>query len=116
HGGDEPGRMGDDPLDRARTAVPLLRELRDLRPPRRDEAVLGRDEEAVQEDQRRDCDQLEKKRHAGAGVWRTDAVAIGATEDAASGRAARPDGSAGGLPDPRTPGAPVLGGKSSSTF
>ena len=43
----------------ARALVPLVLELQDPRPPRRDEAVLRRDEERVQEDQAGEGQQLE---------------------------------------------------------
>ena len=48
-------------------------QLDDPRPPRSDEAVLGRDEEGVQQDQRRDAEELEEEIHGptpGAGTRR----------------------------------------------
>ena len=39
-------------------------QLDDPRPPRRDEPVLGRHEEGVEQDQDRDPEQLQEKRHA----------------------------------------------------
>ena len=44
--------------------LPSSGELLDARPPHRDERVLGRDEEAVQQHERRDGDQLEREGHA----------------------------------------------------
>ena len=39
-------------------------QLHDARAPRRHEAVFGRDEEAVQQDENPDGDELEEERHA----------------------------------------------------
>src|SRR5262249_59522293 len=47
--------------------VPLARELLDPRAARGDEAVLGRDEAAVQKNQDGKCQQLEEDRHAACG-------------------------------------------------
>ena len=44
-------RVAGDPQHRPRAAVALARELADARAPRGDEAVLGRDEARVQQDQ-----------------------------------------------------------------
>ena len=54
----------------AGTPVALLGQLLDLRPPRGHERVLARNEERVQQDQRRDAEELEEKGHvpAAAGV------------------------------------------------
>ena len=49
-----------------RTPVALALELDDPRPPRRDEAVLGRHEEGVQEDQDRYAEKLEEDVHGAA--------------------------------------------------
>ena len=51
HRGDEARRPRDDLEDVAGAAVALLLQLDDLRPARGHEAVLGRDEERVQEQQ-----------------------------------------------------------------
>ena len=48
----------------ARTPVALVVQLDDARAARGDEAVLGRDEEGVQQDENADCDELEEERHA----------------------------------------------------
>ena len=53
HRGDEARRVARDPPHGTRAAVALVLQLEDPRPPRRDEAVLGRDEERVQQDQAR---------------------------------------------------------------
>ena len=64
HRGDEPPRVRRDPQDVARPLVPLVLQLDDPRAPRRDEAVLRRDEERVQQDQDSDPAELQKKCHA----------------------------------------------------
>ena len=64
HGGDEPRWVGRDLEDGAGAATPLLFELRDPGAARGDEAVLGRDEEGVQQDENADCEELEEERHA----------------------------------------------------
>src|ERR671930_2038609 len=64
HRGDEPRRVRDEPEDSPRATVPFLRKLFDARPARRHEPVLGRDEERVQENQRRDGEDLEEEAHA----------------------------------------------------
>ena len=61
HRGDELRRIGRDLQHGARAAVPLALELADARPPRRDEAVLGRHEERVQQDQPGEGDKLERR-------------------------------------------------------
>src|SRR5579862_6992277 len=66
HCGDEPRRVARDAPHRARAAVALVLELEDARAARRDEAVLGRDEERVQEDEAREGDKLEREGHAPA--------------------------------------------------
>ena len=53
HGGDEARRLRRDRENRARAAVALALQLANARAARGDEAVLGRDEEPVQQDQRR---------------------------------------------------------------
>ena len=63
HRRDEARRVGDDPQHGAGPAVAFLRELLDPRPARGDERVLGRDEVAVQQDQRRDGEEFEEKDH-----------------------------------------------------
>src|SRR5262249_49381370 len=63
HRGDEPRRIARDPQHRAGPTVALPLELADARTPRRDEAVLGRHEEGIQEDQARQSQELEKKGH-----------------------------------------------------
>src|SRR6185437_13747491 len=68
HGGDEARRIGGDPQHRAGSLVALMLELHDPRAPRGDEAVLGRDEERVQEDEARDSEQLEGEGHAPSGA------------------------------------------------
>ena len=70
HRGDEARRARDDLEHVARTPVALLLELDDLRATRRHEAVLGRDEEPVQQHQPDEGEQLEKDRHAPlSGAW-----------------------------------------------
>ena len=64
HRGDEARRVGHDSNHRAGPAVALLRELLDSRPARGDQAVLGRHEIRVQQDQRRDAEEFQKKGHA----------------------------------------------------
>src|SRR5262249_34946024 len=64
HGGDEAVRVGRNAQDRACAAVALVAELSDACAARRDEAVFGRDEERVQQQQREDREELEWKRHA----------------------------------------------------
>jgi hypothetical protein len=64
HRGDEPARIAGDAQDVPRAAVPLVLELDDPRPASRDEAVLRRHEERVEQDQDRNPDQLEEKCHA----------------------------------------------------
>ena len=64
HRGDEAARVARDPQDVPGPAVPLMLELDDPGAARRDEAVFGRHEERVEQDQDGDPDQLEKKRHA----------------------------------------------------
>ena len=64
HRGDEPRRVGGDAQDVARAPVALVLQLDDARAARGDEAVLGRDEEGVQQDENADCDELEEERHA----------------------------------------------------
>ena len=64
HRGDEPRRVGGDAKDDARAAVALVAELRDARAARRDEGVLGRDEERVQQEQACDREELEEEGHA----------------------------------------------------
>ena len=64
HGGDEVVRVGRDAQDRACAPVALVAQLGDSRAARGDEAVLGRDEERVQQEQRGDREQLEWNRHA----------------------------------------------------
>ena len=49
----------------ARPAVALLLELVHARPAHGDERVLGRDEVAVQQDERRNGDELEEEGHRG---------------------------------------------------
>ena len=70
HRGDEPRRVGDDSPHGAGAPVALIGQLLDPRPPRGHERVLARDEEGVQQDQRRDAEELEEKGHvpAAAGV------------------------------------------------
>jgi len=58
HGSDEARRVSDDALDSAGAPVALLGQLLNPRPPRRHERVLARDEESVQQDQRRDAEEL----------------------------------------------------------
>ena len=64
HRRDELRRVARDPQHRARAPVALVVELDDPRPPRRDERVLGRDEEGVEQDQDPDADELESECHA----------------------------------------------------
>ena len=59
HRGDEPRRVGSDPQDEARALVALVAELGDAGAPRSDEAVFGRDEEGVQQEQACDREELE---------------------------------------------------------
>ena len=61
HRGDEPRRVTGDAEHAARLTVPLVDELHDPRPARRDEAVLGRHEERVQDDQPGQGQQLERE-------------------------------------------------------
>ena len=70
HRRDEPRRVAGDPQHGARPPVPLALELADARPARRDEAVLGRHEERVQEDQPGEGEQLEREGHARASTGR----------------------------------------------
>ena len=64
HRGDEARRVSRDPQHVARAAVALVVELDDARPACRDEAVFGRDEEAVQQDENADGEEFEEQRHA----------------------------------------------------
>ena len=64
HRGDEAVRVRRDAQDGACAPVALVAELGDARSARRDEAVFGRDEERVQQEQRGDREQLERNRHA----------------------------------------------------
>ena len=64
HRRDEAARIARDPQDVARATVPLVLQLDDPRPARRDEAVLRGHEERVEQDQDRDPDQLEEECHA----------------------------------------------------
>ena len=64
HRGNEPPRIRRDAQDAARAPVALVLQLDDPRPPRRDEAVLRRHEERVEQDQESDPDQLQRKSHA----------------------------------------------------
>src|SRR5439155_18781407 len=63
HRRDEPRRVAGDPQDELGLAVALVLELHDPRTARRDEAVFGRDEQRVQEDQAREGQHLEEERH-----------------------------------------------------
>ena len=64
HRGDEPRRHGGQAEHLLRPAVALLGHLLQTRAADGDERVLGRDEEAVQQHERRDGDQLEEEGHA----------------------------------------------------
>jgi hypothetical protein len=64
HRRDETAGVARDPQHVARAAVPLVLQLDDPRPPRRDEAVLRGHEERVEQDQDCDPDQLEEECHA----------------------------------------------------
>jgi hypothetical protein len=61
HRGDEPRRVGDDLPHGAGPPAALIGQLLDLRPARGDERVLARDEERVQQDQRRYAEELEEE-------------------------------------------------------
>jgi hypothetical protein len=63
HRGDEARRVADDAQDGPRAAAALLGELLDPRPPGGDQAVLGRHEVAVQQDQHRHGEEFERKDH-----------------------------------------------------
>ncbi len=58
HRGDEPRRVGDDLPHGAGAPVALVGQLLDPRPPCGYERVLARDEERVQQDQRRNAEEL----------------------------------------------------------
>ena len=64
HRGDEMRRVAGDLHHRAGGAAPLVDELLQPRAAHGDERVLGRDEEAVQQDQNGDGEKLEENRHA----------------------------------------------------
>ena len=64
HRGDEARRVGRDPQHEARALVALVAELGDAGASRRDEAVLGRDEEGVQQEQPCDREELDQETHA----------------------------------------------------
>jgi len=64
HRRDEARRVARDAQHVARSAVALMVELDDPRAPGRDEAVLGRDEERVEQDQDCNADELVEKSHA----------------------------------------------------
>ena len=64
HRGDEVRRVARDLHHGARGAAPFVGELLQPRPAHGDERVLGRDEEAVQQDQSGDAEKLERNRHA----------------------------------------------------
>ena len=64
HRRDEAARIARDPQHVAGAAVPLVLELDDPRTAGRDEPVLRRHEERVEQDQDRDPDQLEENCHA----------------------------------------------------
>ena len=68
HRGDEPWRLVGEAEDGAGPAVALVGELVHPRPAYGHERVLGRDEEAVQQHERRDADDLEEEGHAAAPV------------------------------------------------
>ena len=63
HRRDEPRRVAGDPTHRSRALVPLVLELQDARPARGDEAVFGRDEERVHQDEAGERQHLEGERH-----------------------------------------------------
>jgi hypothetical protein len=64
HRRDETRRVRGDTQHVAGAPVALVVEFDDARAARRDEAVLGRDEEGVQQDENADRDELEEERHA----------------------------------------------------
>ncbi len=64
HRGDEPRRVRSDPENGSCATVALVAELRDAGAARRDERVLGRDEERVQQEQACDREELEEESHA----------------------------------------------------
>ncbi len=64
HRGDEARRVARDPQHVARAPVALMVQLDDPRAPGRDEAVLGRDEERVEQDQDCNADELVEEGHA----------------------------------------------------
>ena len=64
HRRNEMWRVARDPHHRTRGATPFVRELFQPSPAHGDERVLGRDEEAVQKDQRGNGGKLEENRHA----------------------------------------------------
>ena len=98
HRGDEAWRARDDLEHVARAPVALLLELDDLRAPRRHEAVLGRDEEPVQQHQPDEGEQLEEDRHAPlSGAW-----VLGGSSSSKLGR------SIGNDPDVLVPFGPIL--------
>ena len=63
HRRDEPRRVAGDPTHRSRALVPLVLELQDAGPARRDEAVFSRDEERVHQDEAGERQHLEGERH-----------------------------------------------------
>ena len=64
HRRDEARWVGGNAQHVARTSVPLVLQLDDAGPPCGHEAVFGRDEKGVQQDQNADGDELEEDRHA----------------------------------------------------
>jgi hypothetical protein len=64
HRGDEVRGVGRDAQHLSRASVALMLQLDDARSARSHEAVFGRHEEGVQQNQSADADELEEDRHA----------------------------------------------------